>query len=29
MKKFLNIVWEVLEEMSAARAKSLTKYGWY
>lgn len=29
MKKFLNTVWEVLEEISAARAQRRIKYGWY
>lgn len=29
MKKFFKIVWEVMEEISAARAQRRIKYGWY
>jgi hypothetical protein len=29
MKTFLNKIWNILEEISAARAQSRIKYGWY
>ncbi len=29
MKKLLNTIWAVLEEMGQARAKNKIKYGWY